>query len=163
MKVTFTKVAPRRYSLTAEATKNGTVKMDPAPGYDDRLPHDAAHFIVELELGIEGGIFGQIAAGGLLTPENPDSRVRRKAKKQRDSLMKENRDDALFSEHGVYAAQSRWEKQEIVPETRIPPADIERVCREFERFAAEWSKLPVGGSIIREWPYAGPAKRRRSA
>jgi hypothetical protein len=38
--------------------------MDPAPGYDAKLPHDMAHFIVENELGISGGVFGQLASGG---------------------------------------------------------------------------------------------------
>ena len=98
--------------------------MEPAPGYHDRLPHDAAHFIVEDELKILGGIFGQMAAGGIIGPNEADARQRRKAKQQRHSLMKENRDDALFSEHAVYAAQSRWEKQEIIPETKIQPDDL---------------------------------------
>jgi hypothetical protein len=39
--------------------------MDPAPGYDPRLPHDMAHFVVENELGITGGVFGQLAQGGV--------------------------------------------------------------------------------------------------
>ena len=160
MKVTFTKVATRRYSLTAEGTKNGTVKMDPAPGFHDRLPHDAAHLIVEIELGIEGGIFGQIAAGGILPPQDQDARVRRKAKKRREAIFKANNDDALFSEHAVYAAQSRWEKHEIIPDTKIPPADLARIIAKYEEFAAQWSLLPVGGSISLEWQHV-PAKRKR--
>ena len=38
--------------------------MDSAPGFDPRTPHDLQHFIVEQELGIKLGIFGQLAAGG---------------------------------------------------------------------------------------------------
>ena len=125
--------------------------MEPAPGYHDRLPHDAAHFIVEDELKILGGIFGQMAAGGIIGPNEADARQRRKAKQQRHSLMKENRDDALFSEHAVYAAQSRWEKQEIIPETKIPPDDLARIAQKFDQFAARWSTLPIGGSVDFEW------------
>ena len=146
--------------MTAEGTKNGTVKMDPAPGFHDRLPHDAAHLIVELELGIERGIFGQIAAGGLLPPEDQDSRVRRKAKKRREAIFKANSDDALFSEHAVYAAQSRWEKQDIIPDTDISHADLDRILKRFEEFAAKWSSLPIGGSVTLEWNEIKKAKKR---
>ena len=58
MKVTFTRTRTRGYSLQIEGPDIATAVMDPAPGYHDRLPHDVAHFIVESELGIAGGIFG---------------------------------------------------------------------------------------------------------
>ena len=133
--------------------------MEPAPGYHPRLPHDAAHFIVENELKILGGIFGQMAAGGIIGPNEADARERRRAKKQRDSLMKENRDDALFSEHAVSAAQSRWEKQEIVPDTKIPTADLARIAEKFEQFAAQWTTLPIDGSITLEWHHHAPRRK----
>jgi hypothetical protein len=38
--------------------------MNSAPGYDDLMPHDLQHFIVERTLGIRNGIFGQLAHGG---------------------------------------------------------------------------------------------------
>jgi hypothetical protein len=40
------------------------MQMSPAPGYDTFMPHDLQHFIVERALGIDGAIFGQLAAGG---------------------------------------------------------------------------------------------------
>jgi hypothetical protein len=125
--------------------------MDPAPGYHDRLPHDVAHFIVENELGIEGGIFGQMAMGGIIRPVERNARIQRKAKRKREEIFRTNKDDALLSEHAIWAAQSRWEKQEIIPSTKIPQADLDRVIAKFEEFANEWSKLPVGGSITLEW------------
>ena len=151
MKVTFTRTKERGYSLRIEGPDIATAVMDPAPGYHDRLPHDVAHFIVESELGIAGGIFGQMAKGGLLRPAEGDARVQRKAKKKRDAIFKANADDALFSEHAVYAAQSRWEKHDIIPDTKIPQADLYRIAQRFEEFAAEWSTLPIGGSITMEW------------
>lgn len=157
MRVTFTRTKRRGYSLKVEGPDIATAVMDPAPGYHDRLPHDAAHFIVENELGIKGGIFGQMAQGGILRPAEGGARVQRKAKKKRDAIFKANEDDALFSEHAVYAAQSRWEQQDIVPDTKIPQADLDRVIAKFEEFAAKWSKLPVGGSITMEWE---PRKRK---
>lgn len=147
--------------MSVEGAGMPTATMDPAPGYDPRLPHDAAHFIVERALGIKGGIFGQLAAGGLFVAHlAKDVRNRRKAKKQGQALFKENKADALFSEHAVYAVQSRWEKQEIIPDTEIPPADIARICEEFEDFARQWSALPIGGSITVEWRHSGKALSR---
>ena len=158
MKVTFTRTRTRGYSLRIEGPDIATAVMDPAPGHHDRLPHDVAHFIVESELGIAGGIFGQMAKGGILRPAEGDARVQRKAKRKRDAIFKANSDDALFSEHAVYAAQSRWEGHEIIPETKIPQPDLDRIIAKFEEFANEWSKLPVGGSITLEWK--GQARMR---
>ena len=159
MKVGFTRTGERRYRVTIERPGEPPRHMEPAPGYHDRLPHDAAHFIVENELKILGGIFGQMAAGGIIGPNEADTRQRRRSKKQRNSLMKENRDDALFSEHAVYAAQSRWEKHEIIPDTKIPPADLARIAEKFEQFAVQWSTLPIGGSITLEWHHHPPKRK----
>ena len=158
MKVTFTRTKERGYSLKIEGPKIATAEMDPAPGYHDRLPHDVAHFIVENELGLEGGIFGQMARGGIIRPVERNARIQRKAKRKREEIFRANKDDALFSEHAIWAAQSRWEKQEIIPSTKIPQADLDRVIAKFEEFASEWSKLPVGGSITLEWK--GKSKKR---
>lgn len=151
MKVTFTRTKQRGYSLKVEGTNIATAVMDPAPGYHDRLPHDAAHFIAENVLGIKGGIYGQMAKGGILRPVEGDARVQRKAKKKREAIFKANENDALFSEHAVWAAQSRWEKQSIIPDTKISTTDLARIIQAFEDFAQQWEKLPVGGSITLEW------------
>lgn len=151
MKVTFTRTKGRAYSLKIEGPKIATAVMDPAPGYHAKLPHDVAHFIVENELGIEGGIFGQMAMGGIIRPVERDARIQRKAKRKRETIFKANKNDALFSEHAVWAAQSRWEKQEIIADTKISQPDLDRIIAKFEEFANEWSKLLVGGSITLEW------------
>ena len=152
MKVTFTRTRDRGYSVSVEGPGINAAMMDPAPGYDDRLPHDAAHFIVEDELGISGGVFGQLAAGGTAnTFFSRDAKRPRSAKKRGAAMAKANRDDASFSEHAVWAAQSRWQNAQIVPDTKIPAKDIERIVARFEEFAGRWSSLPVGGSITLEW------------
>lgn len=158
MKVTFTRTKERAYSLKIEGPKIATALMDPAPGYHARLPHDVAHFIVENELGIKAGIFGQMEMGGIIRPVERNARIQRKAKRKREAIFKANEDDALFSEHAVWAAQSRWEHQEIIPDTKISQPDLDRVIAKFEEFANEWSTLPVGGSITLEWK--GTVKKR---
>jgi hypothetical protein len=159
MKVTFTRVHAKGYAVSVEGAGIDPLKMQPAPGYDARLPHDVAHFIVENELGIMGGIFGQLAAGGTAnTFFSEEARNRRKARKRGTEIMKANKGDALFSEHAVWAAQSRWEEQDIIPDTKIPKPDLDRIIAKFEEFANEWSKLPIGGSITLEWE--GKSKKR---
>lgn len=154
MNVTFTRTSERRYRVSVEGPAIEPLCMDPAPGYDGRLPHDAAHFIVENELGILGGVFGQLAAGGTAnTFRSEHFKKPRTTKKRGQAMAKANRADALFSEHAVYAAQSRWEKHDITPDTKIPPADITRIIEKFEEFAAKWSKVKVGESITLQWKH----------
>jgi hypothetical protein len=162
MNVTFTRTAERRYRVSVEGPAIEALSMEPAPGYDSRLPHDAAHFIVENELGIAGAIFGQLAAGGNAggTFRSDTLAKPRKAKRRGEAMAKANRADALFSEHAVYASQSRWNRDAIIPDTKISPADIERICRKFDEFCSLWSKLPVGGAITLEWKHTGNIKLR---
>lgn len=161
MKVTFTKTDKRRYCVSVEGTKIDSLSMTPAPGYDDRLPHDVAHFIVENELGILGGVFGQLAAGGTANTFFGDAKNLKKARKRGSEIAKANKKDALFSEHAIYAAQSRWEKHDIIPATKIPQSDIERLIAKFQEFADRWIKLPIGGSITLEWRHSTKAMRTK--
>lgn len=162
MKVTFTKIHAKGYSVSVEGPGIDPATMSPAPGYDERLPHDATHFIVENELGILGGVFGQLAAGGTAnTFYSQEAKHKRKARKRGTEMARENKRDALYSEHAVWAAQSRWEKQEIIPDTKIAKPDLDRIAKKFEEFAAEWSKLRVGGSVTLEWKVTEKPKARR--
>ena len=162
MIVTFKKTHERGYSVTVEGPGIEKVAMDPAPGYHPRLPHDAAHFIVENELGIAGAVFGQLAAGGTAnTFYSQDARKQRKARKRGKELARASKQDALFSEHAIYAAQSRWENQEFIPDTKIAQRDLDRIAQKFEEFAAAWSKIPVGGAIALEWKHAANTKGPR--
>jgi hypothetical protein len=152
MHVTFTRTAARRYRVSVDGPGLEPLYMDPAPGYDPRLPHDAAHFIVENELDIKGGIFGQLAAGGTaITFHSEQLKNPKRTAKRGKALPKVNRKDSLFSEHAVYVAQSRWESASIRPDTKIPAANIARVCQRFDEFSLQWSKLPIGGSITLAW------------
>ncbi|MBB6424661.1 hypothetical protein [Sphingopyxis sp. JAI128] len=64
MKVHFIRSGERRYSMRIERAGLPVLVMDPAPGFDPDLPHDMVHFVVEAALGLQTGVFGQIAAGG---------------------------------------------------------------------------------------------------
>ena len=161
MKVIFTKTGERRYKVTVEWPGKAPAVIDPAPGFHHRLPHDAAHFIVEDELGIKGGVFGQLAAGGTAKSfYYDDAKKMKKARKRGAKIAKANKRDALFAEHAIYAAQSRWEKHDIIPDTKVRTTDIDRIIARFEEFAGRWSKLPVGSSVTVEWRHAGLTRSR---
>jgi hypothetical protein len=166
MKVTFTRTAERRYRVSVEGPGVVTSWMEPAPGYDARLPHDMAHFVVENELGIAGGVFGQLAAGGHARTFHPASeQARRKVAKRGNRISTANRDDAMLSEKVVDLACRTW-NGELSGVTLVEGAsaeDIRRVCREFDAVSAVWSKLAVGESMTLVWRGgAGRTGRRRS-
>lgn len=64
MEVRFQRTAERRYAIVVHRPGLPPVEMNPAPGYDPLMPHDLLHLVVESELGLRRGIFGQVAAGG---------------------------------------------------------------------------------------------------
>jgi hypothetical protein len=63
MEVQFRRTAERRYAITIYRKDLPPVEMNPAPGCDPIMPHDLLHLVVESELGLSRGIFGQVASG----------------------------------------------------------------------------------------------------
>jgi hypothetical protein len=153
MKVTFTRTGERRYRVSVDGTGVVPSFMEPAPGYDARLPHDMAHFVVENELGIRGGIFGQIAAGGHAGTFHPTFKQKRKVVKRGKRMARANRADSMLSEQVVYVASQTWNnKFSETPSLKgVSAEDIRRVCREFDAVSAVWSKLKVGESMTLVW------------
>ena len=150
--VTFTRTGERRYRVSVEGPGVVSSWMEPAPGYDARLPHDMAPFVVENELGIKGGIFGQLAAGGgTLTPE--DLSTIRAVRKKGFKMHKANRNDAEMTEKIIHLACSTWNNDLdfASPVKGVSDEDIKRICREFDAVSAVWSKLQVGGSMTLTW------------
>ena len=169
MNVTFTRTAEHRNRVSVEGPSIVSSYMDPAPGYDARLPHDMAHFVVENELGIDGGVFGQLAAGGHANTfrpmgERPRTRVARRGKR----LATTNRDEAMLSERVVTIACRVWNNgvPGVVPVAGIDGVsadDLRQVCRGFDAVCAVWSQLPVGASMTLTWRgTAGQPARRRA-
>ncbi len=63
MKVTFVKKDERRYGVEVSRDRFPDLWCG-SIGYDDWLPHDLLHFVAEAEYGLDGGVFGDLAAGG---------------------------------------------------------------------------------------------------
>src|SRR6185503_5634367 len=64
MTLIFRRTDQRRYAVEVQRPGLPDLEMNPAPGYDPLMPHDMMHLIVESQLGLMHGIFGQLASGG---------------------------------------------------------------------------------------------------
>jgi hypothetical protein len=128
MEIQFRRTGERRYAITIQRKDSPAVEMNPAPGYDSLMPHDLLHFVVESELGLRRGIFGQIADGGNAgtfhgipsAGENPRevARLRRRAAKRGDKLRREGRQESALSEHATYLCLYEWLSRSANPERR---------------------------------------------
>ncbi len=118
MQVEFHKTGERRYAVKILRKDLPDLEMNPAPGFDALMPHDLLHFLVEQELGLRRGIFGQLALGGTAgafhnapseTSNNrTDSRLRRQTARRGKKLLKKNSDDCAQSERATYICLSDW-------------------------------------------------------
>ena len=165
MKVIFTRTGERRYRVSVEGEGVIPAVMDPAPGYDPTMPHDMAHFIVENELGIKGGVFGQLAAGGHAGTFRPVEGGKKAGRKTRtgDRLAAASRGDADLSERLVNLACRTWTGDHPEDASAVKgytEEDISRVCRQFDAVSAIWRTLKVGGSLTLEWQEKSPPRGR---
>ncbi len=117
MLVTITRTRSRGYGIRVAPPGLPALEMSPAPSYDELLPHDVVHFVVEEELRLAGGIFGQLAAGGdagtfRLVPgaESPRDRARaqRRLRERGERLHREGRADTEFSERAATICHHAW-------------------------------------------------------
>jgi len=162
MDVTFWKLSGRRYSMSIARERGPVLAPRPGPGYDDYLPHDAVHFLVEAEARLARGVFGQIAAGrnNIFWPADPaerrhQARLEKKRKASVDEVADVTRSERLAS-----LCQPLWElragHRAQLPDwlTLDSPASplVERILSRLDEFAARWRALPAGGSITLTWP-----------
>jgi len=176
MEIQFQRTGERRYAVRIHRKSLPPVEMNPAPGYDPVMPHDLLHLVVESELGLRHGIFGQIAEGGdagtfrsvPTGDENPReaARRRRRAAKRGEKLLREGRQESAQSEHATYVCLYEWLARSADPKRRklaaemAPPAGgraltedvLARVCRRLDELSARWSHLDIGQSLTVMWP-----------
>lgn len=174
MQITFTRTGQRRYRVVAERD-TGSLVMEPAPGFDEHLPHDLVHFLVERHWQLREGIFGDLAAGGDAGTFLPleATRDRRWAKKHA-GLATPGR-DMDRSEALAAAAFAAWQVQRgAVPANseharataaaaQVTAAELSAVTPALDSAAAQWHALRVGESMSLEWPASASrtAGRRR--
>jgi hypothetical protein len=165
MKVSFTKTGERRYGVIVQRERAPEVVMNPAPGYDDFLPHDMLHFVAEAEWKLNGAVFGQLAAGGDAGTFHPvdQSLVARamrdrKRRKRRAGKPKGRRSEILADilEHAWNARRGReplpsdWQAQ--LATARVTSERLERVVDRLDDLAERWHALRIGEELTLEWP-----------
>jgi hypothetical protein len=159
MRVTFTKVDARRYSVTIERERGPALVPSRGPGNDDLMPHDLAHFLVEEHFGIELGVWGQLAAGGggIFWPEPEHNTMRYRRTAQRISAV--GRADMARSEQLTAITVTAWErsigrvKHQVRPfEVDVDGDALRGAVERMGEFAERWRALPYGGSLTVTWP-----------
>jgi hypothetical protein len=118
MEIEFRRTGERRYAVVIGRGDGSILEMSPAPGFDPLMPHDLLHYVVESELGLRSGIFGQIAKGGgagtfrvipTMTQGRRDAaRRRRRLAKRGARLFREGRGDSSMSERAVCICHREW-------------------------------------------------------
>ena len=118
MVLVFRRTGQRRYAVEAQRLGFPNLVMNPAPGYNRFIPHDMMHLVIEAQLGLTRGVFGQLAAGGdagtfhlSLRPDGSSREAVRLAKRiraQGKKLLKEGRDDSARSERATYICWYEW-------------------------------------------------------
>src|SRR5688500_3716482 len=96
MNVSFKRTGERRYAVIVTVPGKAPQVMDPAPGYDDDIPHALVHYLVEAELGLEQGVYGRAAKGGgtFMSREAAGLSARERARQQRKQRKRESSLDA---------------------------------------------------------------------
>ena len=126
-----------------------------------RVPHDIAHLIVEQTLELRGGLWGTIAAGGLVMnleyiggkkPQHAEKRswaitdAAGETLRQAEVVVRAVADAAAGTVHGALAGHmgERW----AVP---ISPAALDLMTAQLRNSAARWTQVPEGGSLSMTW------------
>jgi hypothetical protein len=172
--VEFRKTGPRRYGVFVERDRACALAMHPAPGFDEFLPHDLLHFVAEAEWGLDGAVFGQLAAGGdagtfwpidkkLLGPAmRRRKRLRRgRARGRRSELLADVLERAWNARRGRTPLPADWDER--LAAARVDPENLARVVGSLDDLAERWRGLEVGESLRLEWPRPErrPSRARR--
>lgn len=178
MDVIFRRTGERRYAVVVEVAGKQPQVMDPAPGFDDSIPHDLVHYVVEAELGLTSGVFGRAAGGGgtFISAEAGDKNPRERARERRKQLRREaslrNADEArqhdmVTSERLAAVCDLMWRRRQgqrpdasrPAPRESLSSEDAQRVARvvaRLDELAPLWSQLPVGAELAFSWPSVVP-------
>jgi hypothetical protein len=154
-----------RYHSTFTRPDGATLKLQGGSynklGGGVRVPHDIAHLIVEQTLELRGGLWGTIAAGGLVMnleyvggkkPPHAEKRswaITEKAGetlRQAEVVVRAVADAAAGTVHGTLAGHmgERW----AVP---VAPTTLELMAAQLRNSAARWNQVPEGGTLELTW------------
>ena len=165
MQVRFERTGQRRYAVAVLRSRHGDLRMDPAPGYSELIPHDLVHWVVEKEFGLRDGIFGQLAAGGNAETFVPTEEPRTKAwarhveRRNRSTGTEMGRSEALVAQvyprwlrHSGHMPGGHYVHQDP-PRTDLSDTDLARAFARLSSLSGTWRAVGVGESMTVEWPW----------
>jgi hypothetical protein len=169
VRVIFRKTHRRGYAVDVAREGAEDLTMNPAPGYDDLLPHDLVHLLVERHWGLRDGIYGDVAAGGnagtfRLADDRPsDETTRQWARKARRARRQKGGSDMARSEHLAAVVHARWNQRHHgagLPDwyagallgSGAAEAEIESALQEAAALSERWRRVQVGDAMAVEWP-----------
>jgi hypothetical protein len=169
-RIDFHKGPTTRYRSTLHRRDGVTVALEGGSwnrigGRVGRVPHDLAHLIVERELGLDRGLWGVLAAGGILQnatfaagrkPPHALERATRIADaageqlRQAEVLVRAAADASREGRLGDLrelrrAVGDRWWHAGLSADA------LARIDAELRATAGEWAALPAGGTCSRIW------------
>ena len=132
MQVEFIHSGERRYGVRIKRANLPNLIMDPAPGFDNDLPHDMVHMVVEAELGLQGGVFGQLAAGGTAgsfrleagsgkVDAREQARERKRVARKGQAILQQARDGDI-SELAAAVFDTLWRSR--ISNRQVPPPEV---------------------------------------
>jgi len=182
MTLVFRRTGQRRYAVEVQRPGRPDLEMNPAPGYDPLMPHDMMHLVVEAQLGLTRGIFGQLASGGnagtfRVSVDRDQSsrqltRTRKRVTARGKNLLKDGRDDCAQSERATYLCLHEWRARSASREQRgqaqtlaqqvretasakellLNQRKLDEICKHLDQLSSRWSSLAVGQSMTVVWP-----------
>jgi hypothetical protein len=164
----YRSVLHRRDGLLIELDGGGYNKV----GGDAReLPHDFAHFVVEDALGLDAGLWGVIAAGGMFghtkviagrRPPHAAKRAQAVVDRAGDRLSQAEMLTRAVCDLSLDGADRDLRRLRAATGERwwqpaITADDLASACRNLRDAAGRWRDLPAG-EAIRVWWRLPPAK-----
>lgn len=161
VKATFTKLDRGRYGVAITRDHGPEIIEREAAGYDEYMPRDLAHFLVESHFGIRLGVIGhRLAVGGGFQPGASQRSARaRRAAHRTEALV---RDDTSRAERLVELCQTLWEVRAgrtpstppMIDMSLTTPFEVDWMMHRFDEVSAQWHALQPGEAITLEWPAA---------
>src|SRR5690242_7548373 len=151
MKVSFVKTDHRRYGVRVDRDQAPPLWMF-GPGYDDDLPHDLLHFVAESEFGLDGAIFGDLAAGGNARLFKPFDKAAVAKMWRRQRMRKLRLPDGRRSERIAWLLETAWKArrlrqplptdwQERLDAAGVDAATVDTLVPKLDELAARWRAL----------------------
>jgi hypothetical protein len=154
-------------------TRQDGVRLSvPVFGQLDPIPHDLAHYVIELELGLQNGFWGSVAAGALFKGMKIHAgRQRPHAAERSRAVLTTNRRGIVVDEVLVDAAL-RAVKGMGLDDAPLPidsplirtradlNALVSRLCPALDSMCTCWLIIPPGGTLPVVWPDRSPRADR---